>query len=518
MTITGLTSEQTRSNRILAIRGSRGGVGASMIATNLGIFLAQIGKRVLLVDADLCDGAMHNWFSHLETERFITQVLTDQMPIEKAATATDITGLYLLAGGRQMQGSDSPSAEQTDLLWHQIERAPVDLVVIDLPSNFSIFTHTLFARSDISVAVTVPLPDAVSSTYRFLNANWFHQLMHIAGESSEGVSMLISDAMAPHRHPVTPRQFTEELQFLDESAYEAACRLSTRFHPQLIVNQIKIREDDDLGNSMVSAAARWCGINAGVLGAIGWDDNVWLAQRRSRVLLTEFARSQVCKDLEQVVRRIMGFGLTELSRPVAVPPPTESQNLYQLLEIYPGASEEEIRRAYKQIRRWFGMESLAIRGAASEKARRAFEMKAEKAHASLLDRSLRRKYDRNHFPEGMVAEVDEDIGQRDSIAGTVAATRESLPEVRIHDDDVVDGRFLAALRRKRGVELADISNRAKVSSRYLSAIEEERFDDLPAAVFTRGFVMEFARFLKVDPRRAASDFMKKFSTWENRKH
>jgi flagellar biosynthesis protein FlhG len=517
MTIPGLTSEQTRSNRILAIRGSRGGMGASMIATNLGIFLAQIGKRVLLVDADLSDGTMHNRFRQLEPERFIPQVLTDEMPIEKAATATDITGLYLLAGGRRMQGSDSPSAEQTDLLWHQLERAPVDLVVIDLPSNFSTFTHTLFARADISVAVTIPLPDAVSSTYRFLNANWFHQLTQLTKDAGEGVSMLISDAMAPHRHPVTPRQFTEELRYLEEGAHDTAYRLSASFHPQLIVNQIKLREDDDLGSSMVSAAARWCGINAGVLGAIGWDDNVWLAQRRSRVLLTEFARSQVCKDLEQVVRRVMSFGHSELSRPVAVPPPTESQTLYQLLEIYPGASEEEIRRAYKQIRKWFGVESLAIRGAASEKTRMEFEKRAERAHTTLLDRSLRRRYDRNHFPDGMVADNDDSIAQRESIAGTVAVTRESLPEVRIHDDDVVDGRFLAALRRKRGVELADISNRAKVSARYLAAIEEERFDDLPAAVFTRGFVMEFARFLKVDPRRAAQDFMKKFTTWENRK-
>ena len=54
------------------------------------------------------------------------------------------------------------------------------------------------------------------------------------------------------------------------------------------------------------------------------------------------------------------------------------------------------------------------------------------------------------------------------------------------------------------------SNRAKISKSYLKAIEEERFEDLPAPVFIRGFVTEYARFLKIDPHRAVRDFMAKF--------
>ena len=34
-----------RAHRILAIGGGKGGVGKTLIAANLGIYLAQIGKR-----------------------------------------------------------------------------------------------------------------------------------------------------------------------------------------------------------------------------------------------------------------------------------------------------------------------------------------------------------------------------------------------------------------------------------------------------------------------------------------
>ena len=44
------------------------------------------------------------------------------------------------------------------------------------------------------------------------------------------------------------------------------------------------------------------------------------------------------------------------------------------------------------------------------------------------------------------------------------------------------------VRQTRGIELSDISQRTKISERYLRAIEEERFSEMPAAVYVRGYV------------------------------
>ena len=43
------------ARRIIAICSPKGGSGASMMATNLAVFLAQIGKTVVLVDANMLD-------------------------------------------------------------------------------------------------------------------------------------------------------------------------------------------------------------------------------------------------------------------------------------------------------------------------------------------------------------------------------------------------------------------------------------------------------------------------------
>ncbi|MFO0671294.1 MAG: helix-turn-helix transcriptional regulator [Polyangiaceae bacterium] len=54
------------------------------------------------------------------------------------------------------------------------------------------------------------------------------------------------------------------------------------------------------------------------------------------------------------------------------------------------------------------------------------------------------------------------------------------------------------MRESQGATLAEISAKTKIAKSHLAAIEEERFADLPAAVYVRGFVSELAKFLKLD--------------------
>src|ERR1700709_1611052 len=45
--------------RTIAIGGGRGGVGKSVLASNLGVYVAQLGRSGLLIDADPAGAALH---------------------------------------------------------------------------------------------------------------------------------------------------------------------------------------------------------------------------------------------------------------------------------------------------------------------------------------------------------------------------------------------------------------------------------------------------------------------------
>jgi cytoskeleton protein RodZ len=61
------------------------------------------------------------------------------------------------------------------------------------------------------------------------------------------------------------------------------------------------------------------------------------------------------------------------------------------------------------------------------------------------------------------------------------------------------GQELAGAREARGLSLADVAQQLKFAPRQLEALEQEQFQLLPGATFTRGMVRTYARLLKIDP-------------------
>lgn len=61
------------------------------------------------------------------------------------------------------------------------------------------------------------------------------------------------------------------------------------------------------------------------------------------------------------------------------------------------------------------------------------------------------------------------------------------------------GSWLRGQREVRQVELQTITQSSKINIRYLEALENDRFDLLPATIFVRGFLREYARIVGLDP-------------------
>ena len=61
------------------------------------------------------------------------------------------------------------------------------------------------------------------------------------------------------------------------------------------------------------------------------------------------------------------------------------------------------------------------------------------------------------------------------------------------------GKTLAAARRAQGKTLVDIQNATHIMGRTLSALEAERWDDLPSPVYVKGYIQNYAQALGMDP-------------------
>ncbi|MCU0694679.1 MAG: P-loop NTPase [Polyangiaceae bacterium] len=78
---------------VITVGGGRGGVGKSLLTVNLGVYLAQLGREVLIADADLSGSSLHIQLG-LERPPLADRDAVEHLNVEPVATS--VSGLRLL--------------------------------------------------------------------------------------------------------------------------------------------------------------------------------------------------------------------------------------------------------------------------------------------------------------------------------------------------------------------------------------------------------------------------------------
>jgi curved DNA-binding protein CbpA len=217
--------------------------------------------------------------------------------------------------------------------------------------------------------------------------------------------------------------------------------------------------------------------------------------------------------------------------------PLSEQNYYEALDVSPDATLQDIERAYWIARSTYQADSVATYSVFSDQESSEILRRVEEAYAVLSDARMRREYDarlrRERAGESTPARVAPPVRPRaaEADAGAAVGARAGggaprpppatrrIPRITIEpaleenaepDDGVFDGPVLRRIRMSRGVELEEISGVTKISELYLRFLEENRYHDLPAPVYVRGFVKEYAKCLRLDPTQVADTYMERF--------
>jgi curved DNA-binding protein CbpA len=203
--------------------------------------------------------------------------------------------------------------------------------------------------------------------------------------------------------------------------------------------------------------------------------------------------------------------------------PFSDQDHYEILEVSRDATREEIERSFRMAEATYADESLAGYSVFGEGDALAIRERIEIAYRVLSDVEARSAYDAAlaggapHVvrSEGLPREIElPELPDLPSSAAKLGELAMPMPidelEALDEESSEFDGARLRRSRLHRGMELEDISGVTKISPTYLRFIEEERYAELPAPVYVRGFVTAYAECVGLDAKRAAASYMKKF--------
>jgi hypothetical protein len=202
----------------------------------------------------------------------------------------------------------------------------------------------------------------------------------------------------------------------------------------------------------------------------------------------------------------------------------ESDHYYDVLQIAPDAGKDAIRHAHRKALALYDADSDATYALFSDRQRQNLLDAIEKAFETLIDDDRRAVYDQMLIDTGALdaaafsdrtrrelAARSEGTSKEVSLCRWAAKQAETL-EMRQRIEAILSGSQLSGpqlreLREAYGIELSEIYAAVRINKDMMTAIEADRFEDLPAPVYLKQFLKNLAQILQIDPSLVVERYM-----------
>ena len=150
--------------RVIAVSSGKGGVGKTNMSINIAIAYSQLGKKVLVMDADL-GLANVNVAMGIIPKYNLYHLIRQKKKMQDIIINTDF-GIQIVAGASGFSKIANLSDEEREDFIEEISKMDaVDIIVIDTSAGVSSNVLDFIAASDDVIIVTTPEPTAITDAY-----------------------------------------------------------------------------------------------------------------------------------------------------------------------------------------------------------------------------------------------------------------------------------------------------------------------------------------------------------------
>ena len=156
--------------RVITITSGKGGVGKSNTSVNLALALADLGKKVIIFDADFGLANVEVMFGALPKYN-LSDVIYRGKKIEEIIT-TGPNGIGFISGGSGIVGLSNLNRDQIAYLIHNLNNLDklADFVIIDTGAGISDQVLSFAMSSPEIIMITTPEPSSLTDSYSLIKA------------------------------------------------------------------------------------------------------------------------------------------------------------------------------------------------------------------------------------------------------------------------------------------------------------------------------------------------------------
>ncbi len=239
--------------RVIAVTGGKGGVGKTSISANLGVAFAELGRRVLLLDADL-GLANLDVILGLHAERNLSHVMQGECSLEDVLV-TGPKGMRVVPGASGIQHmAEMTPAENAGLIHAFSEVAnDVDVLLIDTAAGISDLVISFSRAAQEQIVVVCDEPASITDAYAIIK-------------------------LLNREHGIS------------------------RF--RILANMVKsVQEGRDLYNKMCRVTDQYLDVMLNYMGSIPYDEQLRKAVRSQKPVVEAYPRSRVAQAFKNLAKK-----------------------------------------------------------------------------------------------------------------------------------------------------------------------------------------------------------------------
>ena len=293
--------------KLWSIGGGKGGTGKSIVSLGLGISLARLGKKVILIDGDLGGANLHTLmgvrYPHVTLEHFLLKKVDH---LEDTIIRTEVEGIGLICGADDLLGAANPTYAQKVRLLNQIEALPAQYVLLDLGAGTAFNVLDFFNYSSGKIVLFTSQTTSLQNAYGFIKSALYRKVSREFAKEDEVIKLL---------HPSTEDDnvnrvgtMSELLSHLREGAphlHDRLTKLLREYQISLVANKVKSNTDLKSPEIIQSVCADFLSLQPEIMGHVSYDTAIEAAVNHISLFPLSHKRSKAAGDLAEIALKVV---------------------------------------------------------------------------------------------------------------------------------------------------------------------------------------------------------------------
>jgi len=286
---------------IISIGSGKGGVGKSIVSSNIAYSLAAKNYNVILIDLDAGGADAHIMFGHFHPKKTLSDFLLHRVDTleDTCLCMPEFKNLKLIPGmGETLFTANLPTGSRRRLINH-IKQLDADFIIIDVGAGTHITTLDYFMMADYNICLATTDPTSVLDLYRFVKLAVVRKSLSVFLARDEITKLLNKmdinsvDELIEHAKKIAPERLDDILDVIKS------------FNPLLVFNQVSKKRSTSQFQ-LKKMLFEYVGVrNLPVLGEIQTDVEVVNSVKAYQPVMVYAPKSRASYDLAKITNHLI---------------------------------------------------------------------------------------------------------------------------------------------------------------------------------------------------------------------